>query len=70
MKKEICMNCQHSDNDLGVVSYRCQLIYDEACIAWDKGNKMAMEECDFAKVRSYHDCHYEPSRFIPRNGGV
>lgn len=62
-KPHTCGSCKHTDNDLGMVSLRCQIIYDEAEIAWDAGNKMAMEECDFAKVRSWHECHYNPTRW-------
>lgn len=62
-KPNTCGSCVHTDNDLGFVSLRCQLIYDEAIIAWET-NKDAMEECDFAKVRSWHECHYKPSRYL------
>lgn len=59
MVEEVCMNCKHSDNDLGFISYRCQLIYDEMLADEEHDS----EWYDFAKVRSYHECHYDPSRF-------
>ena len=63
MIEEKCMNCKHTDNELGFVSYRCQLIYDEALA----DEEHDMEWYDFAKVRSYHECHYEPSKFEARS---
>ena len=58
-----CGSCIHTDNTLGIVTLRCQIIYDEASVEWET-NKNAMEECDFAKVRSWHECHFEPSRYL------
>ena len=59
-KPNTCGSCIHTDNELGVVSLRCQLIYDEAIKSDDP---YALENCDFAKVRSWHDCHFNPSHY-------
>lgn len=51
--KQICGNCKHSDNDLGIVSLRCDLIVSKECT-------------DFGKVRSYEKCHFKCSKFEKR----
>uniref|UniRef100_A0A6M3X6J0 Uncharacterized protein n=1 Tax=viral metagenome TaxID=1070528 RepID=A0A6M3X6J0_9ZZZZ len=59
-KSNTCGSCIHTNNNLGLVSLHCQLIYDEALKSDDPN---AMENCDFAKVRSWNKCHFKPSRY-------
>jgi len=64
-KPNTCGSCIHTDNDIGFLSLRCQLIHDEAM---ESNDPDAWENCDFAKVRSWHECHFEPSRYDTLNG--
>jgi len=65
-KPNTCGSCKHSDNDLGFVSLRCDLIYEEML----NDEEHNSEWYDFAKVRSWHECHYSPSRYEPRGAVV
>ena len=58
-KPNTCGSCTHTDNDLGFVSLRCALIHKEM----EEDEEHDSEWYDFAKVRSWHDCHYNPSRY-------
>jgi len=57
-----CGSCRHTDNELGFVSLRCALIYAEM----EADEEHDAEWYDFAKVRSWHECHYKPSKYEPR----
>ena len=63
-KPNTCGSCKHSDNDLGFVSLRCQIIYDEAL---ESDDPESMEKADFAKVRSWHNCSFDPERWEIRD---
>lgn len=64
-KPNTCGSCKHSDNDLGFVSLRCAFIYEEM----DSDEEHDGEWYDFAKVRSWNECHYKPSKYEPRTSG-
>ena len=49
--KEKCGDCIHSDNELGFLSLRCDLLEVED---------------DFNKVRSWNSCRFKPSKFEKR----
>lgn len=51
-KPNTCGSCIHTDNDLGVVSLRCALLYKEM----DEDDEHDGEWYDFAKVRSWDEC--------------
>lgn len=59
-KPDTCGSCSHTDNDLGIVSLKCQIIHDN----W-MNNEYSGEDCDWAKVRSWSKCHFNPSRYTP-----
>jgi hypothetical protein len=63
-KPNTCGSCIHTDNNLGVVALHCQSMYDEALASSDPD---ALEKCDWAKVRSWDKCHFNPSRYIHNN---
>ena len=63
-KPKTCGSCKHSDNELGIVSLRCQIIYDKAI---ESDDPFALENADFAKVRSWHTCYFDPSKWEKRN---
>lgn len=56
-----CGSCIHTDNDLGFVALHCMELNKEA----DRKLKADPEfdSCDYDKVRSWHKCHFDPSRF-------
>ena len=51
--KEYCKNCKHTHNDLGIVAYHCDILYEI-------GERNKDRE---SKVRGNDECCFSPSKY-------